>query len=273
MNPADVAALTTLRRNTAGKGAHCRVGDWVRVSLKLTTLTVASRIMVLRRFRVFLPFIVLMLSGPLMLWGCSSSPSTNFIAKDEPWRAAEERSCVASGTVHQSRFVQSRSALGGPSVCGAESPFEMSAAMGGRVTMRPAAMLRCPMIPQVDRWVADVVEPAARFHLGQSIAELTVAASYACRPMNHVSGGRLSEHGYANALDVSVFMLADGSKISVKGGWYGASRERAFLRAVHDGACQNFTTVLGPEYDANHRDHFHMDLARHGRDGMMRICK
>ena len=149
----------------------------------------------------------------------------------------------------------------------------MSAALGGRVSMRPPALLRCPMIPQVDRWVADVVEPAARFHLGQSVAELTVAASYACRPMNHVSGARLSEHGFANALDISVFILANGERITVKGGWYGSARERAFLRAVHDGACQNFTTVLGPEYDSNHKDHFHMDLARHGHDGLKSICK
>jgi hypothetical protein len=129
------------------------------------------------------------------------------------------------------------------------------------------------MIPSVDRWVADVVAPAARFHFGAPLAELKVAASYSCRPMNHVSGGRLSEHGYANALDVSAFILADGRTVTVKGGWYGDSRERAFLRAVHDGTCRHFTTVLGPNYDANHRDHFHMDLARHGRDGLMRICK
>jgi hypothetical protein len=40
---------------------------------------------------------------------------------------------------------------------------------------------------------------------------------------------------------------------------------------VHDGACSVFTTVLGPAYDANHRDHFHLDLARHNAEG--RICK
>lgn len=149
----------------------------------------------------------------------------------------------------------------------------MSAADGGRVLMRPPAMLRCPMIPQVDRWVREVVEPAARLHFGQSITEMTVAASYACRPINHVSGGRLSEHGYANALDISVFTLESGERITVKGGWRGRRSEQAFLRDVHKGACRNFTTVLGPNYDANHADHFHMDLARHGRDGMMHICK
>ncbi len=206
------------------------------------------------------------------LWGCSTG-GPNFVAKVEPWRGAEERACVASGTVRKTSFLRERSALNGPSTCGAEAPFEMSAADGGRVALRPTAMLRCPMIPQVDRWVRDVVEPAAQQYYGQSVAEITVAASYACRPINHVSGGRLSEHGYANALDVSRFTLSNGERITVKGGWSGTDSERRFLRAVHDGACQTFTTVLGPNYDRNHADHFHMDLARHGRDGMMRICK
>ena len=208
----------------------------------------------------------------LSLWGCSSQP--NFVAKPEPWRADEEQACLTSGTIRESPFLRSRSSLGGPgSFCGANRPFEMAAADNGRVTMKPVAMLRCPMIPAVERWVQIVVEPAARLHLGSPLVELKVAASYACRPMNHVSGGRLSEHGHANALDVSQFLLADGRAVSVKGGWYGDVRERAFLRAVHRGACSEFTTVLGPDHDALHRDHFHMDLARHGRDGLNRICK
>jgi hypothetical protein len=32
-----------------------------------------------------------------------------------------------------------------------------------------------------------------------------------------------------------------------------------------------FTTVLGPDYDSLHHDHFHLDLARHRDDG--RICE
>lgn len=208
----------------------------------------------------------------LALLGCSTGGS-DFVAKNEPWRAAEESSCNAAGVVRPSPVIQSRAALGGPSVCGAARPFEMSGALGGRITMKPPALLRCPMIPQVERWVSESVAPMARYYLGQPVVELAVAASYSCRPINHVSGGKLSEHGYANALDISAFVLADGRRISVKGDWYGSDTERAFLRAVHDGACRQFTTVLGPEADSHHRDHFHMDLARHGRDGLHRVCQ
>jgi hypothetical protein len=214
---------------------------------------------------------VAVVSAALIVWGCSSQP--NFVAKHEPWRADEEQACLTSGAIRESSFLQSRSALGGPSVCGAARPFEMFAAGSGRVSMKPSAMLRCPMVPAVERWVQMVVEPAARSHLGSPIVELKIAASYSCRAMNHVSGGRLSEHGHANALDISQFHLADGRVVTVKGGWNGDVRERGFLRAIHRGACDEFTTVLGPNHDAMHHDHFHLDLARHGRDGQMRICK
>ncbi|MDX2308861.1 MAG: extensin family protein [Hyphomicrobium sp.] len=215
----------------------------------------------------------LVLAFALLVLAACSSGGENFVAKREPWRQDEESACLASGVVRQSPWVQSRQALGGPSVCGAARPFSVTAAGGGRVTMRPAALLRCPMIPQVERWVAKVVEPSAQYYFGAPLVEMKVAASYACRPINHQSGGRLSEHGYANALDISEFILADGRKITVKAGWWGSERERLFLRAVHDGACQNFTTVLGPNADRFHHDHFHMDLARHGRDGQRMICQ
>jgi hypothetical protein len=197
----------------------------------------------------------------------------SFVAKDEPWRETEERACLASGVVRESPFIKTRLSLGGPSVCGAEQPFELAAADGGRVALRPAALLRCPMIPQVNRWVSTAIEPAAQRIYGVPLAELKIAGSYACRPINHAFGATLSEHGHANALDVSGFVLADGRSISVKKGWRGDYRDQAFLRAVQAGACENFTTVLSPDYDSNHHDHLHVDLARRGSDGLRTVCK
>ena len=216
--------------------------------------------------------LVLACVGVSLLWGCGKS-GPQFVSRYEPWREAEEAQCLRSGHVRATPFLVQRAALGGPGHCGATQPFEMTAALGGRVIMRPAALLRCPMIPAVDHWLQTAVMPAAMRNFGQPVVEIKVAASYACRPMNHVDGAKLSEHGHANALDVSAFQLADGRWISVKQGWYGDVRERAFLRQIHQGGCQTFATVLGPYYDAAHRDHFHFDLARHGRDGEGRICK
>ncbi len=215
--------------------------------------------------------LALLLLAQLVICGFSLTP--RFVAKEEPWREDEERACLAAGVVRESPFVAVGDWLGGPSVCGALRPFTVAAAAQGLVQLRPAALVRCPMVPAIDRWVERVVVPASRDHLGMQVVELRLAASYACRPMNNVDGANLSEHGHANAVDVSGFVLADGRVVNVKSGWWGALSERNFLREVHRGACGEFTTVLGPAYDLNHRDHFHLDLAHHGRDGEGRICK
>lgn len=217
------------------------------------------------------PFAAVVLAG-LLLWGCGSAP--NYVAQHEPWRDQEERACLTSGHVREAPWLKSRSALGAPSsYCGAKQPFEMAAAADGRVQLRPTAMLRCNMIPSVERWVRQVIEPEARRHYGVPLTELKIASSYSCRPRNNQSGGKLSEHGHANALDISAFILADGRTVTVKQGWSGEPRDRSFLRAVHKGACREFATTLGPEADAFHRDHFHVDLARHGRDGQHVVCR
>ena len=217
-----------------------------------------------------LAFIVCVLV-PLFVAACSHAPE--FVAQEEPWRADAERACLTRVNIASSPFVTPRSALGGPSVCGALKPFDMNGTVSGRVRLVPAATLQCQMIPTVDRWVAEVVEPAAQRYLFSQLVELKVAASYSCRPMNGISGGKLSEHGHANAVDISAFKLADGRTVTVKSGWNGSSAERDFLHAVHRGACDVFTTVLGPNANSFHADHFHVDLARHGRDGNGRVCQ
>lgn len=122
-------------------------------------------------------------------------------------------------------------------------------------------------------WVKNIVQPAAKKHFGSEVVKLRVAASFACRTRNGIKGAKLSEHGYGNAIDISIFTLANGKQVSVAKGWKGRRSERLFLRTVNDGACQHFTTVLGPRADKFHQDHFHMDLARHGKSGSHKVCK
>jgi hypothetical protein len=216
----------------------------------------------------------MLLLSVLAVSACSTGPS--FIVRHEPWRAEEERACLASGLVRETPpFVTFRAALGGPmdgsGACGALQPFKVTAAAEGAVVFEPPALVRCPMVHAVDYWTNHVVKPAARRSLGADVVAVKVASSYACRPMNHVSGSFLSEHGHANALDVSGFGLADGRVVKVTGWWNGSTAERQFLHEVRSGSCAIFTTVLGPGYDRLHHDHFHLDLARHRGD--VRICK
>lgn len=143
----------------------------------------------------------------------------------------------------------------------------------GRVEMKPAALVRCPMVPAIDDWVRLSVLPAARRFFGQDVVAVDNYGTYSCRPRNNRRGSKLSEHGFANAIDISGFRLADGTRISVKRDWKGGPREREFLRAVYADACQYFNTTLGPDTNAAHRDHFHFDLARYGKDGLGKVCR
>ena len=223
--------------------------------------------------------VVLLRCTALVVWGCGRSvrdgSSRSFATpKAELWRASEEQACLSSGYARSAGRVEAhRSSLGGPAPCGAIQPFDVSELGAQRVALKPVAILQCPMVPAVKHWLDTSVAPAARRHLGSDVVEIKVAASYACRPINHKSGSRLSEHGRANALDVSGFRLADGRMITVKYGWWGEAGQRNFLREVHRGGCRTFTTVLGPNADRYHHDHFHFDLARHGRDGTYRVCR
>src|SRR5690606_5736625 len=38
------------------------------------------------------------------------------------------------------------------------------------------------------------------------------------------------------------------------------TKEATFLKRLHDGSCNLFATVLGPEANEAHRDHFHLDM-------------
>lgn len=203
------------------------------------------------------------------------------------WRRRDEQRCLDSGLPDRLSYVRGggkaprvASGLGGffsgfspKSKCGALRPLKVSAAAGGGVRLSPTATLQCGMVPAVDDWVANVVVPAARREFGQDIVSLRVAASYGCRTRNNKRGERLSEHSFANAIDFSAFTLADGRVVTVLEGWNGRRDERAFLRRIHRGACGLFSTVLGPNSDRYHRDHFHFDRAMHGRRADSTYCR
>ena len=117
----------------------------------------------------------------------------------------------------------------------------------------------CPVAAAMELWRRDSVAPAARDILGSDIDRIEHLGAYSCRRMYGASEGSWSEHATGNAIDVAAFVLEDGRRISVLGDWDGTDPEAAFLRAVRDGACGSFATVLSPEYNAAHADHFHLD--------------
>jgi hypothetical protein len=134
------------------------------------------------------------------------------------------------------------------------------------VTIKPAATLACPIISELDLWLANSVQPAAMRWFGAPVAEIKQISAYSCRGMNGNSFARISEHAFGNALDIAAFTLTDGRTITVRSGWHGLPEEQGFLRDVQAAACDQFTTVLAPGSNAYHYDHIHVDLMRR-RDG------
>ena len=209
--------------------------------------------------------------------GTSTEPY--FRAKSEPWRRSSEMSCLQSGTVARASFIKedtsarARSGLGAPRICGAVRPLEVMATAGGAIRLEPRAVLRCPMVPVLDSWSRNVVQPAAFRIYGEPVVSYKILSSYSCRPRNNKHGAKLSEHGYANAIDIGSFSLASGRVVTLKKGWRSGGQDQAFLRHIHKRACDSFTTVLGPNADKHHADHFHLDLARHGKKGTYHYCR
>ena len=137
---------------------------------------------------------------------------------------------------------------------------------GARFGVTNLGPVACPLAETFAAWARFGVDRAARQIMGSPLVRIETMGSYNCRTI--AGSSRLSAHATANAIDVSAFVLADGRRISVRGDWYaGAPQTRAFLQTVHASACKRFGTVLGPEYNAAHHDHFHVELSRQG------VCK
>lgn len=136
----------------------------------------------------------------------------------------------------------------------------------------PGLVTSCPVASALLLWDERVVQPAARRHFGSAVAAIQHAGSFSCRRIYGRESGAWSEHATADAVDILGFRLADGRTISVLRDWSGDPDEAAFLREVRDGACRLFTTVLSPDYNAAHRDHFHLDTAYRGPGGW-RACR
>lgn len=233
-------------------------------------------------------------------------------------------------------------------LCGAPAPVKLQRLGGShKVEMQPAALTNCRVVAGLADWVEETLQPAAQEAFGSPVVRIVGASSYVCRNRYNNPDQRISEHAFANAIDISAFVLADGRRIDVKSNWGPTARETSaaakalanaaaaakqkegangkgenpattppiatadlkpsraalerraawktdglqklgapphaaklplmppeqgasqkpsstaearFLHKLHAGACQIFSTVLGPEANEAHRDHFHFDL-------------
>jgi hypothetical protein len=129
----------------------------------------------------------------------------------------------------------------------------------GDARMRPL-YTRCQTALRLAMWHQHSIAPKAQDILNQPVREILHLSSYNCREIRTASGptGRMSTHATADAVDIQGFVIAEGQRILLQDHWQDGGERGGFLRAVRDGACDWFRLTLGPDYNALHSDHFHL---------------
>lgn len=118
----------------------------------------------------------------------------------------------------------------------------------------------CAVALALQLWQRDTLMPELEAIFGSEVVRIEHLGAFSCRRLYGRGEGPWSEHATGNAIDIAAFVLADGTRISVLRDWDGEEKKARFLRRVRDGACRAFSTTLSPDYNAAHRDHFHLDM-------------
>ncbi|WP_205626418.1 extensin family protein [Novosphingobium fuchskuhlense] len=212
-----------------------------------------------------LPAAVLALALPVLLAGCVGAPepvrrpvrtSTNWQVPAAP----ESRMCLAGLSRTYANFTPLPDQYYGAG-CSAVGAVRLASLRSdsGMLQLSNLGPVTCPLANTLSGWARFGVDRAARAILGSPLMRIETMGSYACR--NVAGSSRLSAHASANAVDVSGFVLADGRRITVLRDWDSPDPQvRAFLATIRGSACKRFGTVLSPDYNAAHHDHFHLEV-------------
>lgn len=128
------------------------------------------------------------------------------------------------------------------------------------IALSQFSLMDCQTAVTLKTWIENTAKPAFA-ELGGGLKGMRVVGHYACKTQNNQPYARISEHARGRAIDISTFVLQDGTQITVQNGWSDTDQSTV-LRELHSGACGLFGTVLGPDADRYHKGHFHFDTAR-----------
>ncbi len=141
--------------------------------------------------------------------------------------------------------------------CGYDEALELKVSTVAYTAPEPL-VATCELAARLYLWEEDVVRPAAMRHFGVELDAIEAFGAYSCRKVANTD--KLSEHAYGKAVDVKAFKLADGREITVLTDFRAEGPAGDFLREVHDASCGVFDVTLGPDYNADHANHFHLDV-------------
>jgi len=165
------------------------------------------------------------------------------------------------------RPVPSRSGV----VC--EAPGGLAIERGAeRIRYLPPARVNCAFALRLSRF-EKIVQEEARSIMRGPVRSVEQLGTYNCRNMAAYPD-LVSEHSFANAIDISAFVFQGGRRVSVERDWVRAERPAGssaalFLRRVTRRLFDEhvFSVVLTPSFDRHHRNHLHLDGAAYTLDG------
>lgn len=213
----------------------------------------------------FIPVVALLASACQMIPGGAAPQREGFARSAQPVPAGPQgNACLADLGSKRASFTALHDEYYGAG-CSTLNTVRLASLRGDNATLALAGLgpVSCPLADTFAGWARYGVDRAAQQILGSPLVKIETMGSYNCR--NVAGSGRRSAHATANAIDVSGFVLADGRRITVAGDWEDKSpRVQRFFAAIHASACKRFGTVLGPAYNAAHRDHLHLELSTQG---------
>jgi len=139
--------------------------------------------------------------------------------------------------------------------CGWHDAVQLSGT--GFAQLTHPTIVTCPLAASLVLLDRHVVQPLAQTSFDQSVRRIDHVGSYACRHVYGAQDAALSAHATAEAIDVTAFQLADGQVIRIASDWR-RGPPGVFLHQLEDQGCRYFGIVLGPDYNAAHQTHFHL---------------
>ena len=103
-------------------------------------------------------------------------------------------------------------------------------------------LMNCRAALKTAQWL-EAIEATNITHMG----------TYNCRKQR--GSGLVSEHSFANAIDISEINGANLTR-----DWRKGNAKSEYLLLAQKRACDYFNNVIGPDDNKAHEDHFHLDL-------------